>query len=211
MSKVICQLSISLDGFVAGPDQSRTHPLGRGGEQLHTWAHRLENWRSRQGLTGGVRTVSADVLDDVTEGVGAYVMGRRMFGDGPGPWDESWTGWWGEDPPFRAPVYVLSHHPRAPLPMRGGTEFRFVTDGIDSALRQAREAAGDRDVAVAGGAETARQYLAAALLDELHLHLVPVLLGAGERLLVNVGRPALEQDRVVVGDQVTHLRYRFPR
>ncbi|WP_231931135.1 dihydrofolate reductase family protein [Micromonospora coriariae] len=207
---VSSQLSISLDGYVAGPDQSRQDPLGRGGLRLHEWFFGLDSWRAQHGLTGGERGVDADLVEELTRDVGAYVLGRRMFGGGDGDWDESWQGWWGDDPPFQTPVFVLTHHPRAPLVMRGGTEFRFVTDGIGSALRQAREAAGDRQVSVGGGASTVRQYLAAGLIDTLHLHLVPVLLGAGERLFDGIA-PRLEQVAVVAGPTVAHLRYRVLR
>jgi dihydrofolate reductase len=138
-------------------------------------------------------------------------MGRRMFGLGDGPWDLDWNGWWGEDPPFHAPVFVLTHHPREPLSMQGGTSFTFVTEGIEAALEQARAAAGDQDVSIAGGASAIRQYLAAGLLDELYLHVVPVLLGAGERLLENVGDPQLEPVKVVASPAVTHVKYRVVR
>ncbi|MEU5562610.1 dihydrofolate reductase family protein [Micromonospora musae] len=208
MSTVTSQLSISLDGYVAGPEQSLQDPLGRGGEQLHEWVVGLESWRVQHGLPGGERGVDADVVDEMTRDVGAYVMGRRMFGGGDGPWDETWRGWWGEEPPFRTPVFVLTHQPREPLPMAGGTTFRFVTDGIHSALEQAREAAGDRKVAIAGGASTVRQYLAAGLLDTLQLHLVPVVLGGGERLLTGLDDLRLEQAAVVAGPTVTHVTYR---
>jgi dihydrofolate reductase len=138
-------------------------------------------------------------------------MGRKMFGGGHGPWDETWRGWWGENPPFHAPVFVLSHHARAPLSMQGGTMFTYVTDGIESALEQARAAAGEKDVAVAGGASAVRQYLAAGMLDELYLHVVPIILGAGERLLEDVGDPALEPVEVTASPAVTHIRYRIVR
>lgn len=206
---VSSQLSISLDGYVAGPAQSRQDPLGRGGLRLHEWVFGLDTWRAQHGLSGGDRGVDADVVEEMTRDIGAYVMGRRMFGGGDGAWDESWQGWWGDDPPFRTPVFVLSHHPRAPLVM-GGTEFRFVTDGIESALRQARKAAGDRRVSIAGGASTVRQYLAAGLVDTLQLHLVPIILGAGERLFDGI-EPRLEQVSVVAGPTVTHLTYRVLR
>ncbi|MDH6463599.1 dihydrofolate reductase [Micromonospora sp. A200] len=211
MTTVSCQISMSLDGYVAGPDQSRQDPLGRGGLRLHEWFFGLDAWRERHGLAGGERGVDAEVVDELTRDVGAYVMGRRMFGGGDGPWDLDWTGWWGEDPPFRTPVFVLTHHPRETLVMRGGTEFRFVTDGLAAALRQAREAAGDRVVSVAGGASTVNQCLAAGLLDTLHLHLVPIVLGAGERLFEGVGDPRLEQVSVVAGPTVTHVTYRVRR
>lgn len=202
-----CQISISLDGFVAGPNQSIDNPLGEGGERLHDWAIKTESWRAHHGTQGGERDVDSEVVEKMTEGIGAYIMGRNMFG-GDGPWDETWTGWWGDDPPFHVPVYVLTHHEREPLQMQGGTTFHFVTDGIESALEQARAAAGDKKVAIAGGASAARQYLAAGLLDELHLHIVPIVLGGGARLLEDVGDPVLEPVEVVASPAVTHVRYR---
>jgi dihydrofolate reductase len=142
------------------------------------------------------------------QGNGAYIMGRRMFGGGDGPWDETWRGWWGEDPPYHTPVFVLTHHAREPLPMQGGTTFHFVTDGIESALEQARAAAGEQDVSIAGGASAVQQYLAAGLLDELQLHVVPIVLGAGERLLEHVGDPRLEPIDVIASPAATHVKYR---
>lgn len=206
-------ITVSLDGYVAGPDQSVENPLGVGGMQLHEWAVELAAWRKAHGLAGGVENASARIVEEHLASVGAVVMGRNMFGGHPGPWREPvWNGWWGEDPPFHAPVFVLTHHPRAPLAMRGGTTFTFVTDGIESALAQARRAAEGRDVLLAGGAKVAQQYLAAGLLDELNLSLAPVLLRAGERLFDALGSaPALEQVRVVEAPGVTHLRYRVKR
>jgi dihydrofolate reductase len=200
MSIVTCQISVSLDGYVAGPNQSVDDPLGEGGERLHEWAFAADR-----------AAVDAEVSEEVMSGLGAFVMGRRMFGGGEGGWDESWTGWWGADPPYHAPVFVLTHHPREPLEMQGGTTFHFVTDGIESALEQARAGAGDADVGIAGGASTVNQYLAAGLLDEIHLHIVPVILGAGERLLEGVGDLTLEQAEVRPSDAVTHVRYRVRR
>src|SRR6516164_313977 len=165
--------------------------------------------RTRSAKAGCERTVDSEVVDEVVQGVGAYVMGRKIFGGGDGVWDETWTGWWGEDPPFHVPVFVLTHHPREPLSMQGGTTFTFVTDGIESALEQARTAADGRDVAIAGGASAVRQYLAAGMLDELYLHIVPIVLGAGERLLEDVGDPALEPVDVIASPAVTHIRYRI--
>ena len=215
MGAVTCHISISLDGFVAGPNQSLENPLGEGGLRLHDWAFASGSWREQHGIendTGGAgRGPDDEVIDEVTRGVGAYIMGRRMFGGGGGPWDESWQGWWGDDPPYHTPVFVLTHHPREPLPMQGGTTFTFVTDGIESALAQARAAAGDRDIAIAGGASAVQQYLAAGLLDELYLHIVPIVLGAGERLLENVGDPRLVPVKVVASPAVTHVRYRVDR
>jgi dihydrofolate reductase len=211
MRSVTCQISISLDGFVAGPNQSMENPIGEGGMRLHEWVFETDSWREQHGLEGGERNLDAEVVDDVLQGVGAYIMGRKMFGGGDGPWDETWTGWWGEDPPFHLPVFVLTHHAREPLSMQGGTTFTFVTDGIESALEQARGAAGDQDVAIAGGASTVQQYLAAGLLDELYLHIVPILLGAGERLLQGVGDPTLEPVKVIGSPAVTHVKYRVVR
>ncbi|MEH0981926.1 dihydrofolate reductase family protein [Micromonospora sp. CPCC 205556] len=211
MGTVTCQISMSLDGYVAGPEQSRQDPLGRGGLRLHEWFFALDAGRERPGPPGGGRDVDAEVVERMTEGVGAYVMGRRMFGNYAGPWDPDWQGWWGEEPPWRTPVFVLSHHPREPLLMRGGTEFHFVTDGVEAALRRAREVAGDRAVAVAGGASTVRQFLAAGLLDTLQLHIVPILLGGGERLFDGVADLSLEQVSVVAGPTVTHVTYRVRR
>jgi dihydrofolate reductase len=208
MSSVTCQISISLDGFVAGPDQSFEDPIGKGGMRLHEWAFATANWREQHGREGGEGGADSAVIEEAVAGVGAYVMGRKMFGGGRGSWDESWTGWWGEDPPFHAPVFVLTHHAREALSMQGGTTFTFVTDGIHSALEQARAAAGERNVAIAGGASAVQQYLAAGMLDELYLHIVPVILGAGERLLENVGQPTLEPVKVVDSPNVTHVNYR---
>lgn len=208
MSAVRSQLSISLDGFVAGLNQGPENPIGEGGMQLHQWVFATEAWRRQHGLDGGERNADSEVVDSVSRGIGAHVMGRRMFGGGEGPWDGAWKGWWGDEPPFHAPVFVLTHHPREPLEMEGGTTFTFVTDGIASALSQAREAAAGADVAIAGGASAVQQYLAAGRLDELHLHIVPVLLGSGQRLLENVGDPTFEPIDVVASPTVTHVRYR---
>jgi dihydrofolate reductase len=211
MSQIRAQISISLDGFAAGPNQSLETPLGEGGERLHEWALATEAWRQQHGRAGGERSADSQVAEDVVRGIGSYIMGRGMFGGGDASWDESWRGWWGEEPPFHAPVFVLTHHPREPLAMQGGTTFTFVTDGIESALEQARAAAGDGDVAIAGGARTIQQYLAAGHLDELYLHIAPVLLGAGARLLENVGDPRLEPVEVVGSPAATHVRYRVVR
>jgi dihydrofolate reductase len=211
MSTVTCQISISLDGFVAGPNQSLENPLGEGGMRLHQWLFATASWREQQGEAGGEDAADSAVVRGLFKNVGAYIMGRKMFGGGAGPWNESWIGWWGEDPPYHVPVFVHTHHPRKPLSMKGGTTFSFVTDGIESALRQARSAAGDQDVAIAGGAHTVQQYLKARLLDELYLHIVPVVLGAGERLLEDVGDPTLEPVEVIASSAVTHIRYRIVR
>jgi dihydrofolate reductase len=208
MSNVTCHIAISLDGFVAGPNQSLDDPIGEGGMRLHQWVFKTDSWRNQHGEDGGERSPDSIVVEEVVEKVGAYIMGRNMFDPGRGEWDPEWRGWWGEDPPYHTPVYVLTNHPRESLEMEGGTTFHFVTDGIESALAQARAAAGDRDVSIAGGASTIQQYLAAGALDELYLHIVPVVLGAGERLLQNVGDPTLEPVKVVASPEVTHVKYR---
>jgi len=213
MSAIRFHLSVSLDGFAAGPDQTLENPLGVGGEDLHEWVVELEAWRRQHGLEGGEVNVSTPVVEEVQSNVGATVMGRNMFGGGPGPWreDPPWTGWWGDSPPFHTPVFVLTHHPREPLEMEGGTTFTFVTDGIESALEQARQAAQGQDVLLGGGANVAQQYLAAGLVDEFELHIVPILLGGGERLVENVGNLELEQVRAIEAPGVTHIKYRVVR
>jgi dihydrofolate reductase len=201
---------MSLDGFIAGPNQSEQNPLGEGGEQLHEWALGLAAWREPHGLQGGEVNASSKVIEQSRENLGATVMGRNMFG-GEGPWgDDPWEGWWGDDPPFHVPVFVVTHHAREPLIKQGGTTFAFVTDGIESALEQAREAAGDQDVGLSGGANIAQQYLKAGLIDELQIHLVPVLLNDGARLFDSLGdaRVGLECTRAIEAPGVTHLTYR---
>ena len=203
---------MSLDGYVAGPDQSTDDPLGIGGDQLHEWALKLASWRESHGREGGETTADDEVMAESRENIGATIMGRNMFGGGPGPWPEDppWTGWWGDDPPFHTDVFVLTHHPREPLELEGGNTFHFVTDGIEAALERARESAGGKDVALGGGGDVARQYLAAGLLDELQIHLVPVLLGGGSPLLngLEPGQFGLEPNRAIGSPDVTHLRYR---
>lgn len=200
---------MSLDGYVAGPNQSEEDPLGEGGEQLHDWVTRLKAWRELHGMEGGEDNVSSAIVEEEKDNVGAEIMGRGMFGPPKGgPWDESWQGWWGEDPPFHKPVFVLTHHEREPLTL-SDTTFTFVTDGIESALAQARVAAGDKDVFIGGGASIINQYLAAGPVDEIELHVVPLLLGSGARLLEGVGPEIkLEQLRAVEAPGVTHLKYR---
>ena len=210
MSKLRFRISISLDGFVAGPHQSLQEPLGVGGEQLHEWVVPLEAWRRPHGLDGGVVNESTAVMEDELVNIGATIMGRNMFGGGPGPWDDTnpWNGWWGRNPPFRHPVFVLTHHAREPLMMEGGTRFTFVTDGIESALDQARRAAGGKDVALAGGANAAQQYLKAGLVDEMQLHLAPILLGGGERLFDGVDTlHSLALVKTIAAPDVTHLKF----
>jgi dihydrofolate reductase len=211
MSKLKFNITMSLDGYVAGPNQSVKHPLGEGGERLHDWAVKLKSFREMHGDGGGGDTgVNDDIVRETFAGLGATIMGRNMFGGGPGPWGKDpWKGWWGNDPPFHTPVFVLTHHAREPLVMQGGTTFTFVTDGVESALKRAKKAAGGKDVMLGGGADVAQQYLAAGLIDEMEIHVVPLLLGGGERLFDGVaGRVSLEQVRTVEGPGVTHLKYR---
>jgi dihydrofolate reductase len=211
MSKLKFSISLSLDGFMAGPDQSIDQPLGVGGMRLHDWAFALEAFQKSHGKSGGEVNASTRMIDEMFENVGAVIMGRNMFGPVRGPWqDTEWKGWWGNDPPYHMPVFVLTHHARAPEAMQGGTIFRFVTDGVEPALRRAQEAAQGKDVLIAGGASTIRQFLALGLVDEMNLSLIPILLGAGERLLDNLGDAGLtlEQTRVIDAPGVTHLRYR---
>ncbi len=211
MSVLRYSVSMSLDGFVAGPDQSPEDPLGVGGERLHLWMRELAVWRQAAGMEGGVVNASTAVFGAGGENVGAVVMGRNMFGGGPGAWgDPPWNGWWGDEPPFHLPVFVLTHHPRPPLECRGGTTFTFVTGGPAVALDLARKASAGRDVAVSGGAGVARQFLQAGLVGELTIHLVPALLGNGVRLFDGDGIASvgLEQVRAIEAPGVTHLTYR---
>jgi dihydrofolate reductase len=201
---------MSLDGFIAGPSQSLQEPLGVGGERLHEWVFPLEAWRRPHGMEGGEVNESTPVMEEELANIGATIMGRNMFGGGPGPWSRTdpWNGWWGRNPPFRHPVFVLTHHAREPLMLEGGTSFSFVTDGIESALEQARRAARGKDVALAGGARTAQQYLSAGVVDEMHLHLVPTLLGGGERLFDSVhDLHGLALAGTVATPTVVHLKF----
>jgi dihydrofolate reductase len=187
MAKLRFNITISLDGYVAGPGQSLENPLGLGGITLHEWALGTRTWRAAHGMEGGETGPDDERLKAATANVGATIMGRNMFGPVRGPWgDDAWTGWWGDDPPFHTPVFVLTHHPREPLEMHGGTSFHFVTDGIESALERAIEAAGGRDVSLGGGADAAQQYLRARLIDEMEIHVVPLLIGGGSRLFENL-------------------------
>ena len=211
MSRPRFQVSVSLDGFVAGPNPSEEHPLGEGGIQLHEWVVKLAAWRRPHGREGGETNASSAVIEESLDNVGATIMGRKMFGGGPGPWGEDpWDGWWGDDPPFHTPVFVLTHYEREPLAMEGGTTFTFVTGGIEAALAQAKDAAGGKDVSLGGGADVAQQYLAAGLIDELQLNVIPVLLGEGTSLFGNlsVSDLGLEQVQVVEAPGVAHLKYR---
>src|SRR5918992_1109871 len=209
MSKVRVHIGVSADGYVAGPDQSLENPLGVGGERLHDWVVALRAWREPHGLEGGELNASSRVVEESLANVGAEIMGRGKFGGGPGPWgDDLWTGWWGEEPPFHMPVFVLTHHGREPLTL-SDTTFTFVTEGIESALDQARRAAAGKDVVIGGGASVINQYLAAGLVDELELHIVPLVLGGGARLFEGLGAQLrLEQVRAIEAPGVTHLKYR---
>jgi dihydrofolate reductase len=201
---------MSLDGFVAGPDQSERDPLGRGGEQLHQWLVALKAFRETHGEEGGEVNASTQIAEGILGGTGATIMGRNMFGGGPGPWgDKPWQGFWGDEPPYHHPVFVLTSHAREPLELQGGTTFHFVTDGIESALEQARNAASAKDVSLGGGANVVQQYLAAGLLDELLISVVPLLLGGGARLFDNFGEPLprLRQVQAIEAPGVTHIRY----
>lgn len=209
MSKLRATISVSLDGFVAGPRQSVDDPLGVGGTRLHEWVIPLAAWRVPHGMEGGEVNESSLVLEAVLDNIGATIMGRNMFGGHPGPWraDQPWNGWWGNNPPFHHPVFVLTQHARKPLTLEGGTTFTFVTDGIEVALEQAKRAAGGKNISLAGGAKAMQQYLAAGLVDEMYLNQVPVLLGDGERLFEGVGDDmhGLKLVRTVGTPQVTHL------
>jgi dihydrofolate reductase len=213
MTKLRLDISMSLDGYVAGPNQTLEQPLGQGGELLHEWLVQLASWREPHGLPGGETNTSSEVFEESLAATAAVVMGRRMFSGGAGLWDDdpNADGWWGDDPPFHAPVFVVTHHARATVVKRGGTSYTFVSDGIEAALEQARAAAGDKDVLLAGGASVAQQYLKAGLLDEVQIHLVPVLLGGGVRLFDGLGGDPLQLQptRVIEASGVTHLRFQI--
>ena len=202
---------MSLDGFVAGPSQSVDNPLGIGGMRLHEWAFALAIFREQHGMEGGEVDESTRVIAESLANIGATVMGRNMFGGHPGPWNPKnpWNGWWGTNPPFHHPVFVLTRYPREPLVLEGGTTFTFVTNGIEAALEQARRAAGGKDVSLAGGASAAQQYLVAGLVDEMEISLVPTLLGTGERLFEGIGDDlhGLELVHTVATPNVTHLKF----
>ena len=214
MNKLRFNITMTLDGYIAGTNQSLEHPLGEGAEHIHDWVIKLRFWREMHGMSGGETGTSDEVARETFANVGATIMGRNMFGGGPGPWPgETWNGWWGDTPPFHHPVFVLTHHPRDPLPLQGGTTFTFVTDGIESALEQARAAAAGKDISLAGGANVAQQYLAAGLVNEAEIHLVPQFLGSGERLFENLDgvEITLEPIRVIEGGGVAHLKYRVEK
>ena len=211
---VFIDISMSLDGYVAGPNQTLEEPLGRGGEQLHEWVVRLEAWRKPHGQEGGETGPDGELFSAQVDRIGAVIMGRRMFSGGSGPWesDPNADAWWGDNPPFHVPVFVLTHHEREPVEKEGGTTFTFVTDGFESALEQARAAAGDKDVSIAGGAEAAQQALRAGVVDDLTLHIAPILLGGGASLFGGVGTDLkLRLTNVLEGPHATHLQYAVER
>src|SRR5438874_7590780 len=211
MARLTLEITMSLDGFGAGPNQALEQPLGEGGERLHEWAYGLAAWREPHGLSGGETNSDSELVEEQLRRTGAVVMGRRMFSGGHGPWedDPNADGWWGDDPPFHVPVFILTHHPRETVVKQGGTTFTFVTDGIESALEQARTAAGDKDVQLSGGADVVQQYLKAGLIDELHIHVAPLLLGAGVRLFDDLGTGpiGLQPTSVREGRSVVHLGF----
>jgi len=216
MAQLTLNITMSLDGFIAGPNQTLDEPLGEGGERLHEWLFPLASFRERHGLGGGGETgTDDDVVKENLAATGAVVMGRRMFSGGAGPWedDPNADGWWGDDPPFHVPVFILTNHARKTVDKQGGTSFTFVTGGIEAALDQARAAAGDKDVSLAGGAEVVQEYLKAGLLEELQIHVVPLLLGDGVSLFDSLGGDPVKLDatRVIESPAVTHLRFRVPR
>jgi dihydrofolate reductase len=210
MGKVRFVISMSLDGYVAGPNETEENPLGEGGEQLHDWAFKLAAWREPHGEEGGEVNESTPFMEEMQKDVGAEVMGRGKFGGGPGPWgDDPWNGWWGDQPPFPYPVFVVTHHEREPLTL-GDTTFNFVTDGIESALDRAKEAAGDKDVLIGGGADIANQYLAAGVVDEMTINIAPLLLGGGARLFEGLEGSGIKLEPIqsVATPDVTHLKSR---
>jgi dihydrofolate reductase len=214
MAGLTLDITMSLDGFIAGPNASLEEPLGEGGEQLHDWIVRLASWREYHGLEGGETGADDELAEELVGSIGAHIMGRRMFSSGAGPWaqDPKADGWWGDVPPFHHPVFVLTHHAREPVAKEGGTTFTFVTEGIEAALEQAKAAAGDLDVGIGGGADVAQQYLRAGLIDTMHIHVAPLLLGGGTRLFDEPGGEPikLEPTRAIQGHDVVHLTFTRP-
>jgi dihydrofolate reductase len=210
MTMLIVDITMSLDGFIAGPNRTVEHPLGEGGDKLHDWIIGLASWREPHGLTGGTRNADDDLFREYVDAQGAVLMGRRMFSGGEGPWEDDPVadGWWGDEPPFHAPVFILTHHARETV-TKSDSSYTFVTDGLEAALDRARAAAGERNVAIAGGADVVQQYLRAGLVDEIQIHVAPLLLGDGVRLLDNLDESVkLEGTRVIESPAVTHLKYR---
>lgn len=211
MGKVNANISMSLDGYIAGPNPTLEEPLGVRGEELHEWVFNLEAWRQPHGLAGGETGPDNDIMKETTANIGAVIMGRKMYSGGEGPWedDPNPDGWWGDNPPFKVPVFVLTSHERETVTKEGGTSFTFATDGIESALKQAKAAAGDKDISLGGGASAIQQFIKAGLADEIEIHLVPILLGGGTRLLENLGEAKLEKIRVIDSPHVTHFKFRI--
>ncbi len=211
MTKLRLNITMSLDGYIAGPNQSVDNPLGEGGMALHEWAFATRAFRAMHGMQGGESGPEDAIVTELFENLGATIMGRHMFGGGDGPWgSDPWRGWWGENPPYHTPVYVLTHHARPPLKMEGGTTFYFATDGIESALERARESAAGKDISLGGGADAVQQYLAAGLIDEMDIHVVPLMLGDGARLFERTGgrQTAYECVRLVRSPLASHYKYR---
>ena len=204
---------MSLDGYIAGPKPTLKEPLGRGGEQLHEWVVRLAAWRKPHGMSGGDTGPDNDVMKETIANVGAYIMGRRMYSGGEGPWenDPNPNGWWGDTPPFHVPVFVLTKYKRETVSKKGGTSFVFVSDGVKSAFSQAKKAAGKKDISIAGGANVIQQFVKAGLLDELQIHMAHILLGGGTPLLDNLGDTTLEKMRVIDSPLVTHFKFRLKK
>lgn len=214
MGKVVANISMSLDGYIAGPNPTLKEPLGKGGESLHDWVIRLAAWRKPHGLSGGETGPDNEVMKEAVANVGAVIMGRKMFSGGEGPWenDSNADGWWGDNPPFHVPVFVLTKHKREKVTKEGGTTFTFVSDGIESAFSQAKKLAGNKKISIVGGANAIQQFIKAGLLDELEIHMVPILLGGGTRLLENVGDVKLEKKRVIdASPLVTHLKFHIKK
>jgi dihydrofolate reductase len=211
MGKVFADISVSLDGYVAGPKPTVEEPLGKRGEQLHQWVFKLAAWREPHGQSGGETGADNDVMKETTANTGAVIMGRKMFSGGEGPWenDPNADGWWGDTPPFRVPVFILTHNARATETKKGGTIFNFVTDGIESALSQAKAAAKDKDIQISGGASAIQQYMKAGHLDELQIHMVPILLHGGTPLFANLEGVKLEKIRVIDSPLVTHIKFKL--
>lgn len=211
MGKVIANISMSLDGFVAGPNPTLEEPLGKRGEELHNWVTKLESWREQHGMSGGETGPDNEILLESTKNVGAVIMGRKMFSGGSGSWenDPNPDGWWGDTPPFHVPVFILTKHKRETVEKNGGTTFTFVTDGVESALSQAKKVAEDKDISIGGGANVIQQFIQKKLLDELHIHMVPIVLGSGTLLLDNLGDVQLEKISVVDSPLVTHFKFKL--
>jgi dihydrofolate reductase len=211
MGKIISDISMSLDGYIAGSNPTLKEPLGHRGEELHEWVYNLESWRKPHGMSGGETGQDDDVMKESFENTGAVIMGRRMFSGGNGPWesDPNPDAWWGDTPPFHAPVFILTSHKRDTVEKKGGTSFIFVTDGIESALSQAKKAAGDKNISIAGGANTIQQFIKARYLNEFQIHIAPILLGGGTRLLENLGDVTFEKIRVIDSPLVTHMKFRL--